>query len=102
MRVERAGRLIRKQKRGVVDQCARDRHALLLAAAQTRRIAFCDISDTEALHQLACSTARRVPLELCGDEDVLERGQVRQQVEELEDEADAVAPEPGQSRLVHL
>src|SRR5262249_59368446 len=42
---------------------------------------------------------RAVARQLRGDEDVLQPGQVGQQVEELEDEADVIAPEPGQLRL---
>src|SRR5205809_7253594 len=77
--VERAGRLVGEEERGVVDQGARDGDALLLTTAQSRRVAIGDISNAEALHQLACPTPCRVAFQLSGYEDVLERGQVRKQ-----------------------
>src|SRR5207245_9402099 len=55
-----------------------------------------------ALQQFAGPSGRRVGFQLRGDEDVLECGKVWQQVEELEDEANVVAAEPGQPRLTEL
>ena len=93
LRVERAGRLVGQDQLRPVDQRARDRHALLLAAGQLgRRVAG------------ALGQARRAPaprsarscalgrLDAGIDHrqlDVLQRAGARQQVELLEHEADA-------------
>src|SRR5205823_10043425 len=75
-RVERSGGLIGEQKRGIIDQGPRNRDALLLAAAQTSRVATGDVCDAELVQQLPGAARRGIALQLRGDEDVLERGQV--------------------------
>ncbi len=101
-RVERPGGLIGEQERGIIDQGPRNRDALLLAAAQTSRVATGDVCDAELVQQLPGAARRGIALQLRGDKDVLERGQVGEQVEELKDEADVVAPKPGQPCLAQL
>src|SRR4029077_19766391 len=96
--VERAGGLIREEERRLVDQRTGDGHALLLAAAQPRRGPTGDLRDAKPLHQLPGSTVRCVSLELGRNQDVLERRQIGQEVEELEEEADVGAPASGQTR----
>jgi len=56
----------------------------------------------ELNQELAGPPRHDIAFELGRDEDVLERGQVRKQVEELEDETDVVAPEPSQPGLAEL
>ena len=100
--VEIAGRLVGEQDRRIVRQRARDRDALLLAARELRRIVMAALGRARP-PRAAPSRAPR-GLRHAGDlhrhQDVLERGQRRQQVEELEDEADARAAQPRQRVLV--
>ena len=46
--VERAGRLVGKQDMRIVDQCPRDRHALLLAAGKLGRLVPGPLGETDA------------------------------------------------------
>ena len=100
--VEVAGRLVGQQDRRVVGERARDRHALLLAARELRRIVMA--RGRAARPRPAGVVARAAGVRHAGNlhrhEHVLERGQRRQQVEELEDEPDARAAQPGQRVLV--
>ena len=93
--VEISGRLVGQQQRRVVGERPRDRHALLLAARELGRIVMAAFGQADLVEQ---RRRARAALRHAGDlhrhEDVLERGQRRQQVEELEDEADAQAAQP--------
>ena len=88
-RVEVAGRLVREQHARARDERARDRDPLLLAARELRRPVPAAIGDPDRLEQLleplALGLAAR---DRQRQEHVLLRRQHRQQVEELEDEAD--------------
>ena len=99
--VQVAGRLVGEQDRRIVGQRARDRHALLLAARQLRRIVMAAIARAR-LRRAAPRPARRRRRhagDLHRHEHVLERGQRRQQMEELEHEPDARAAQPRQRVL---
>ena len=93
-RVEVPGRLVREHDRRPRDERPRDRDPLLLAAGELGRPVASPIGDPEPLQQVL--QERLVGLH-AGDrerqDDVLLRGQHRQQVEELEDEADVLAPQ---------
>src|SRR2546421_10227158 len=102
VRVERSWGFVGKEQRWIVDQGAGDRDPLLLAATQASWIPVRDLCDGELFQQVARPRRRLAAFELRGNEDVLERGQVGQQVEELEDETDVVAAKPGQARLAQL
>ena len=98
--VEVAGGLVGQDDRRVDRQRARNGDALPLAARQllgqmVRRAApsWTSVSSSRgALVHLAARPAAQVQRQA----DVLETGQRRQQVEELKDEADLVAPQPRQ------
>ena len=92
-RVEVAGRLVGEHDRRPRDERAGDRDALLLAAGELRRAVAeplrrgrpCRISSSHPLGvRLAAGERER-------EHDVLGRREHRQQVEELEDEADVLA-----------
>ena len=92
--VEVAGRLVGEQERRIVGQRAGDRDALLLAAGELRRIVMAAVGKADFGEQ---RVARAPGVARAGNlhrhEHVLERGQRRQQVKELKDEADALAAE---------
>ena len=100
LRIEVAGRLVGDEKRRAVDERAGDRAALQLAAGELLRV----VAQAAGRARRAASSARAARLrrrsalaaEQQRQRDVLEQRQRRQQVEELEDEADALAPDPGQ------
>ena len=107
-RVEVAGRLVRQQDRRLVDQRARDRDALLLAARQLVRVvvhALAEADDLEhflralvplgGLHLVRAAVVEQRQL------DVVERRRPRQQVEPLEDEADLLVADDRQLVLRH-
>src|SRR3954447_21011096 len=99
LRVERRGRLVEEHDLRVHGQGARDRHALLLAARQLRRVFVGLRSDADPAEQLA-GAALGLGLRLLADLDraerhVLEHRLVREEVEALEHHAD-VAAQPGQ------
>src|SRR5207302_543746 len=102
VRVERSCGFVGKQKRWIVDQSAGDRDPLLLAATQASWIPVRDLCDGELFQQLARTRRPLAAFELRGNEDVLERGQVGQQVEELEDETTMAPANSGQARLAQL
>src|SRR4029078_2464824 len=89
-----AGRLVADQKRRMVDDGARDRDALLLAARElvgpgTGRVREAD--EPQHLGHLAPDRGRRLTLHSQRVRDVLEGGTVAEELEVLEDAAD-VAP----------
>ena len=98
--VERAGRLVGEHELGLADQRPRDRHALLLAAGELGRAMARAVGEPDGRERLAHRAARQPPAgEPRRQRDVLRRGQRRQQVEGLEDEPDALAPQAGQRPL---
>jgi hypothetical protein len=101
--VEVAGRLVGEHHRRLRDQRARHRHALLLAAGQLGRAVGEPIRETNGVDQAA------QPLVVdatAGDRerqhDVLLSREDRDQVEELEDEAELVAAQLGEVAVVEV
>ena len=99
--VQIAGRLIGEDQRRIVGQRPSDRNALLLASRQLRRIVMPAIVQADFVEQ------RLGPLggvaaagDLHRHLDVLDGGERRHQVEELEHEADLLAAQPGQCVFV--
>src|SRR5690242_19039840 len=98
-RVEVAGGLVGQDHRRIVDECARDGHALLLAARELAGVMVLTLGQPHVGQPLA-----RPPAPLAhghaaveqGQLDVLQRARARQQVELLEDEADLGIADPGQ------
>ena len=79
---------------------ARQRDALLLAAGELGGVVVAALAEADALEQGARARRAAAPAgELERQQDVLERGQVRQQLERLEDEADLPPPQPRQGVL---
>ena len=94
-RVEVAGRLVGEQDRRIDRQRARDRDALALAARQLVGQVLQAVAELDERQQLAralVDLSARPAAQVQRQADVLEARQRRQQVEELEDEADLVAP----------
>src|SRR5690606_3719220 len=94
--VEISGRLVGEQDPRLVDERARERDALLLAARELRRIMIEPAAQAHALEQRRgprrdVAVAAQLERHLY----VLERGQRRQELERLKDEADVIAPETG-------
>ena len=102
-RVEVAGRLVREHHRRLRDERTRDRDPLLLAARELGGTVREPLGEADRGGQLLEPAGVGL---LAGDrerqDDVLLRGQHRQQVEELEDEADVLAPQLRQLRVVQL
>ena len=96
--IEVAGRLVAEHQRRLAHQRPRDRHALLLAAGQLRRLMIEPLRQADAIEQRA--RAIDVVLRRAGDDRrrqrVLEDRALRQQAVILEDEADAPIAERGQ------
>jgi hypothetical protein len=94
-RVELAGRLVGEDHGRLVHEGSRDRHALLLAAGQLGRPMAgpgAEANELEQLLRASPSVASPRPVAE-RQEDVLDRGQRRDEVELLEDEADPLAPD---------
>ena len=94
--VEGAGRLVGQDDRGVGDQRPGDRDALLLAAGELRGQPPAPVAEPDLLQQ----RPHPLPVDAVSGQpdrqpDVLLGGEVGHQVEALEDEADALAAEPG-------
>ena len=103
VRVEVAGRLVGEQHGRLADQRAGDRDPLLLAARELRRAVVATLGEADALdHRLDPVAVGLAAGELEAELDVLLRGQDREQVEGLEDEADRVAAQPGERAIVHV
>jgi len=92
--VEVAGGLVGQDQQGVVDQGSGQRHPLALAPGQPVGQVVAAIRDIQPLEQLdgpATGPARRGPDEQGRQLDVLDRGELVDQVETLEHEADRPA-----------
>ena len=99
--VEIAGRLVGDEDGGIGCQRARERHALLLAAGELRRIMMQAIAEPDRLQLLGCALVGiGIAGELERHGDVLQRRHGRDQMEGLEDDADLAAAEAGQRVLV--
>ena len=96
LRVEIAGRLVGEQDARAVGDGAGDRDALLLAARKLGRAMALARPKAEIAQELAAAV-RRLRAREAGDhlrqDEVLERREFRQEVMELIDEADLVAPQ---------
>jgi hypothetical protein len=95
--VEVAGRLVGEQQGRARRGGARDRHALLLAARQLRRIMVKAVAKADALEFGPRPLARILrPGEFERHRDVLDGGHRRQQLEGLQDDAQRAAAQPCQ------
>ncbi len=98
-RVQVAGGLVGQQQGGLGDQGAGDGHALLLAARELARTvahAVREAHDSEGVLGAFLAFLGRERGQQEGQLDVLQRAGARQQVEALEDEADAAVADVGQ------
>ncbi len=96
--VEAAGGLVGDEQRGLVHHGARQGGALGLAAGDLGREMRQPVGDADALGQHAGFFKRRLfrlPRQQQRHGDVFQQGERGQEIEELEDEADAVAPQAG-------
>src|SRR5437868_482852 len=103
--VEITGRLVGEQEARLQDESAGERHALLLAAGQLPGPVIEAVTQADQLEHLA-SDARRLLARQPADQrrhgGVVQRGELREQVVELEDEADVAVAEARQRLLSHL
>src|SRR5206468_8100613 len=94
--VEVPGRLVREDHRGIVQHGAAEGDPLLLAAGERGRVVACPLPDAEPIHQEGGGAGGLGPVSPDvpgGQEDVLPRGQLRDEVEGLEDEPEVPATE---------
>src|SRR4051794_22842076 len=94
-RVERAGGLVGEQQRRLVGERTRDREALPLTTRQHARRFLRLVGEAEQVEEVArtrlCALARRAR-DHRGQRDVFEHAHALEQVEELEHDADVLAP----------
>jgi hypothetical protein len=103
LRVEVPRRLVREDHGRPAHECARDRHALLLSAGQLRGTMRPPVLQADLRQQVVEEGRIRLRAgERERQEDVLLRAQHRQEVEELEHEADVVAPQLRHLRVAQL
>ena len=106
--VEVGGRLVGEEHRGPAGEGAGDRDALLLPAREVARQEAPAVDEVDRVERLLGLLARRPalhPLDVERVLDVLERGQGREEVELLEDEADrafADRRQPARARRIDL
>ena len=89
--VERAERLVEQQRARAVDERAGERHALLLAAGELRRLALAVLAELDHLERLVDARLHVGLADLLAlepERDVLLHGQVREQRVGLEDGVD--------------
>ncbi len=94
--VKVAGRFVGEEDLGRVDEGAGEGNALLLAAGELNREMVEPLAETDLFKKragLGAVGAARTEFE--GDEDVLQRGERREELEVLEDETDAFVAEGG-------
>ena len=102
--IEIAGRFVGDEQRRLMDQRAGDRGALHFAAGDLLRVVRQPMRDADALGERPRAAFRLLVLharEQAGQRDVVADRQRRQQVEELEDEADLLAAHPRQLVVAH-
>ena len=94
--VEVAGGLVGQHELGFGHECAGDGGSLHLATRELARLVSCPVSEPKAIEELR-DPPSPIPasVEKEGELDVLGDGQTRHEVEELEDEPDLLAPQPG-------
>src|SRR5439155_14582643 len=94
LRVEVARRLVGEDDGGLRNQGAGDRDALLLTAGQLRGAVLTPVLQTDVLEELLePGSIDLLARDRQGERDVLLRREHRQEIEELEDEADVCATE---------
>ena len=93
LRVEIAGGLVGEDDARIVDERARDAHALLLASGKMRRQMLRAVGQPHPLQRLERFALVGHAVEVLRQHHVLERRQVGDQVELLEDEADLLGAE---------
>src|SRR6202521_2866801 len=86
--VEVAGGLVGKHDFGIVNEGAGDAHALLLASGKLRGQVFGAVFEADAIERFEGFLFVRHAVEVLGQHDVLDGGEIRNHVEVLEDEAD--------------
>src|SRR5215470_20100053 len=95
--VEGGGRLVGENRRRVADDGARDRDALLLAAAKLARIGFDLVREPDRGQGILGSLDRGAPAFPAYVEDqadIVERRECRKEMVGLEHEPDMIAPQP--------
>ncbi len=100
--VEIAGGLVGENQFRLIDQSARDRHALLFAAGQFGGKMREAVSQTHALQRFGGLRFVGDAVEILGEHDVFERGQIRNQVKLLKDEADGFRAVAREFRFAEL
>ena len=96
--VQVPGRLVRKQQRRVMDQCPGNRHALLFPAGQLVGKTRAAVGQPHRVQEFSGPPDLRraaVSVQFQRQADVFRHGQRGDEVVELEDEADLLAPEQG-------
>jgi len=96
-RIQIAGRLVGEHDDRIVGQRTGERDALLLAARELRRVMVSAIGQSHLVEQPSCAGGRVASA--CNfhrNADVLEGGQRRNEMEELEDEPDLLAAQSGE------
>ena len=104
-RVEVAGGLVGEDEKGIVGQASGDGHALLLSAGELGGAMFQAIAQPDHVGQLAASLSgvgADPALVVQRNLDVLQHGQLGNEVVRLEDETDAGSADLGEPVVVHL
>ncbi len=99
--VEITGRLVGEQNRRLGDEGARESHALLFAAGELNRVVIEAIGQADACKEFARALRRfRTRAgQFGGQQDILFRGQRRDQLEGLKNEADLASAHLGHAGL---
>src|SRR6202163_3858100 len=87
-RVEVAGGLVGEHDFRIVDEGAGDAYALLLASGELRRQVFGAVFEADAIERFEGLLFIGHAVEVLGEHDVLDGGEIRNHVKVLEDEAD--------------
>ena len=94
--VQVPGGLVRQDDLGVVDECTGDAHALLLAPGELRGQVVGAVGQSHVLQCLERFLLIGHRVVVLGHHDVLHRGEVADEVELLEDQADNVLADVGE------
>lgn len=103
VRVEVTGRFVGKDYRGTVDECASDGHTLFLSTRHFGWLMVGTMREGEEVEEFECESVCFVTVlaaDECGKHDVLESGELGQELMELEDETDVLVAEIGECLLV--